>query len=282
MSRERPPDHEIPADSLPEGFARSIEAPDGPPPEARPAATVVLMRPSAGGALEVLLLRRARTSRFVPGAWVFPGGRVDRADRAPGLLERLAPSERSRLARRLGLEGDEARAVGFLAAALRETFEETGLLPGVDPSASARLEELRAGLLRGDLDLSAVLEATGTELGLDGIAYIAHWVTPEAEPRRYDTRFFALRTDPARAVRVIESEITEARWLAPGHALALHRARELPMIFPTIRTLESLEPFDDPDAVLAHFRDLPIPRILPRLVRTPTGVGIVVPEEPPS
>jgi len=325
MTRE-PVDHEIPADALPEGFAESIGSHESAPAEPRPAATVVLLRrpPTASGphaaghpgprGIEVLLLRRARTSRFVPGAFVFPGGRVDRTDASPATLAHLPAEVRVRLARRLGLDRDEAQAAGYLFAALRETFEETGILPAVRPGSGSEgasegisggtsaagaetgsgtrpptdeaatpdeavLDTLRQALLDDRITLAEVLTQLALGPALDDLAYIAHWVTPEAEPRRYDTRFFALRVGETRAVRVIPAEISEARWLTPAHALELHRAGDLPMIFPTIRTLEELVPFGDPGEVLEHFRGRKIPRILPRLVRTPTGVGIQVPED---
>jgi 8-oxo-dGTP pyrophosphatase MutT (NUDIX family) len=308
MTRE-PVDHEIPADALPEGFAENLESHENAPAEPRPAATVVLLRrpppaagpppagpPAAGGpaarhpaprGLEVLLLRRARTSRFVPGAFVFPGGRVDRTDTSPSALAHLPADVLARLARRLGLDRNEAQAAGYLFAALRETFEETGILsafrPASEPEGAASpdeavLDTLRQALLDDRITMADLLTQLALDPALDDLAYIAHWVTPEAEPRRYDTRFFALRVGETRAVRVIPEEISEARWLAPAHALELHRTGELPMIFPTIRTLEELVPFGDPGEVLAHFRRREIPRILPRLVRTPTGVGIQVPD----
>ena len=105
------------------------------------------------------------------------------------------------------------------------------------------------------------LDGLGARLDGTAIEYIAHWITPEAEPRRYDTRFFAAIVPPKSEPSPDPREMTDAVWLAPAEALARHEAGRLPMIFPTIRTLEGLSTFDTPDAVLSHYRDVyPSPR----------------------
>ncbi len=280
------PDFEIPAERLPEGFARTIgRVPDAPVPP-RPAATIVLIRPGAS-APEVLLLRRNRTVGFVPGAYVFPGGRVDDADLASVSLDRIEGLSISRAAGRLGLEPDDTTGLGYYVAALREAFEETGILvarspsgdpaPGVHEHAGVELAltDLNAGN-RGFAELLADLD-----LVLDGqaVEYIAHWITPEAEPRRYDTRFFAAAVGPQAQARPDGSEITEAVWLTAAAALDRHRNGSLPMVFPTIKTLQSFLPFTDVESLFESFAGQAIPAIMPRLVRTPTGVGIEVPDE---
>jgi 8-oxo-dGTP pyrophosphatase MutT (NUDIX family) len=280
------PVQEIPFDRLPPGFAEQVDRPVAAPAETRPAATVVVLRDGVG-TLEVLLLRRTRSAGFVPGAYVFPGGRVDRADGAPALLRRLTRTGAEGWARRLELPLDsDPPAAAFLLAALRETFEETGILlartPGgaYAPSAASDPEtaRLRSALNEGSLTFPGVLEALEVLLEDAAAEYIAHWVTPEVEPRRYDTRFFAVRVPPEVPVEVDRSEIVDHRWLTPEEALAQNRSGALPMVFPTIRTLEELRPFSSADEALAHYRSRRIPMIMPRLVRTPTGVGIQVPE----
>jgi hypothetical protein len=105
---------------------------------------------------------------------------------------------------------------------------------------------------------------------------MAHWITPEPEPRRYDTRFFAARV-PGTAEAVVDPrEMTDAVWIAPPLALRRFQDGSLPMVFPTIRTIQGLSDFESVDAVLDHFRTLRIPTIMPRLVVTPTGVGTEV------
>lgn len=290
------PEYVIPYDRLPEGFARRLDAP-GEPARPRPAATAILLR-DGGGAPEVLLLRRTRSAGFVPGAYVFPGGRVDPSDGAEELGSRLAGGPGETWAHRLGTapetasrEGGTGKATDFpafahLVAALRETFEETGVLVGrsgdgaFPPAAAAdpAMERRREELLAGEADFLEVLREMDLALDDARAAYVAHWVTPEAEPRRYDTRFFAVHVPADLEVAPAADEITDHRWLSPDAALERHGEGKLPMVFPTIRTLEDLRPFRNPEEVLEHFRSREIPRILPRLVRTPTGVGLEVPD----
>lgn len=284
--RDRRPVEEIPTDRLPPGFAETVENPPESPATPRPAATVVLMRDAADG-IEVLLLRRVRTAGFVPGAWVFPGGRVDGDDAAPPLLERLEGISAGEVARRLELPPDaEPPAAAYLVAALREAFEETGILVGRDadghpaPSAEANpdVRTLRDDLLADEDIFPAVLDAMGCRLDGGAVAYIAHWVTPVAEPRRYDTRFFAAAVSREQDERLHPAEMSASLWISPEDALERNDRGELPMVFPTIRTIEELVGFGSAVEVLDHWADRPVPRILPRLVRTPTGVGIEVPD----
>ena len=246
---------------------------------------------------EVLLLRRNRAMGFVPGAWVFPGGRVDGADGETSLADRWVGLTPEGAAARLGLPIDaEPPAIAYYGAAMREAFEETGLLAGLvgggmagpgtgagpsavdaDPSAAADLGAAREALLAGRAPFARVLRRLDARLDGAAIEYIAHWVTPAAEPRRYDTRFFAARVPRGATAVHDEREMTDAVWLTPRAALERHRAGRLPMIFPTIRTLEDLRGFRTARDLLAHYRGRAIPRILPEIVRTATGVALRVP-----
>lgn len=266
----------IPADRLPPGFAERIEAPPAEPAAARPAATVVLLRDGGAGP-EVLLLRRHRASGFVPGAFVFPGGRVDAADADPRLAERAD-----------GLDGRDEPGAAYWIAAAREAFEEAGVLlardaagrPLPDAGRDATLAGWRDALLAGRVSLGGVLDALGARLALHDVVYCAHWITPVAEPRRYDTRFFLARLPDGCGVHIHDREVTEAAWLTPADALERFRAGRLPMVFPTVATLESLAPYAGVAEALAAFRGRPVSPVLPRLVRTAEGVGIVVDAEP--
>ncbi len=274
----------IPFDRLPTGFAAAIDAPPRDPAAPRPAATVVLIRDRDTGP-EVLLLRRVRSSGFVPGAWVFPGGRVDAADADPELFARWRGPARSEVARRMGLEPHaDPPAMAYPLAALRETFEETGLLLARDadgaplPSAApnGRVAAARDRLLADETRFAALLAEMDLTLRGDEMAYLAHWITPVVEPRRYDTRFFAARVGFDATVAIHPAEMSDMVWLTPEQALERHRAGSLPMIFPTVHTLEGLTGFGSADEILADCRRRDVPPILPRLVRTPTGVGLAI------
>lgn len=263
---------EIPAENLPPGFAESVEEPEpADPVEPQPAATVVLLRD--GGGPEVLLMRRHRRSGFVPGAWVFPGGRVDAADADERLLERCR-----------GLDPDPVPDTPFWMAALREAFEETGVLLARDRdgqwSADATMdpgvEAVRRALMDDEATLADVVQRLDVELDAGALVYAAHWVTPVAEARRYDTHFFAAAIPDGRTPRPDPREMTEAAWLTADAALDRFRAGTLPMVFPTVKTLEALAGYSSARAALDGFEARAVERILPRLVRTPNGVGIVI------
>lgn len=260
----------IPEDRLPPGFAAGLDRPpvEGAAAVARPAATVVLMRAGDGG-LEIFLLRRNRDSGFVPGAWVFPGGRVDPGDADPLLAARVAD-----------LPPEPEPASWF--AAVRETFEETGILlahyhdatPHADACALWREE-----LLEDRATLGSVLASLRARADVSDMVYFAHWITPLAERRRFDTRFFAVAT-PAGVHAVADArEMSDARWVAPAKALQLFEAGALPMVFPTVHTLRRLAQFSTVSEALSALRARPVRTILPRLVRTDGGVGIVIDQE---
>lgn len=256
----------IPFERLPEGFARSLESPATAPVEPVPAATVVLVRDGRTN-LEVLLLKRHRSSGFVPGAYVFPGGRVDPADADPAVLARI-----DGLPTQLRPEG------AFWVAAVREAFEETGVLLGhrVEPGSdeAATLDEWRERLLRDEATLGGMLEMLDIRLDLYRMIELAHWITPIAEPRRYDTRFFLAAPRGGAEARIDEREMTDALWLEPAEALRRFRVGALPMVFPTVHTLEKLTEFRTATQALEGLRDVSVPAYLPRLVRRADGVTI--------
>lgn len=225
----------------------------------RPAATLVLLRDGARG-LEVLLLRRSPHAGFAPGAYVFPGGTVDAEDAHPGVLERMDGLTAERATERLDLPGSLPPALAYYGAALREAFEETGILTGSSTPGTA---ELRQALRERRVTFPEVLARLGCRLSADGLVYFAHWITPVRSPRRFDTRFFAARI-PSDAVAVADGvETMEACWATPVEALRAHAGGELPMMLPTVRTLERLAGFPDTRAALVALADAPVPTILP-------------------
>jgi 8-oxo-dGTP pyrophosphatase MutT (NUDIX family) len=263
------PEMIIPLDRLPPGFAERLDAP-AHVVEPKPSATAVLVRDSEDGP-EILLLRRLRSAGFVPGAWVFPGGRVDDADGAPALIALL------------GIVPRGAPAPYWLAA-VREVFEETGVLlarPGNDDAESpgaASLAHWRERLLVGDAVLLDMLEDLGLAPDISRMVYCSHWITPVAEPKRYDTRFFLAALPPAADVSIDAREMSDAVWLTAVQAMARFRSGTLPMVFPTVKTIQLLQPYRSVHDLLSAFRESDVQPVLPRLVRTRDGVGIVMPD----
>ena len=270
----------IPETELPPGFVDRVAGGRLAPVSPRPAATVVLARDGAAGP-EVLLLRRHGRSGFAADAWVFPGGAVDEADREPALAERMDGPSAEAWAARLETDTPE-EALGYVAAALREAFEETGILLARTPEGGPPVEGLdvaRRALLSGVVGLREVVVTRGVRLDATGLAYVAHWVTPEPEPRRFDTRFFLARV-PADAVCTPHAEeLVDAEWIAPSEAARRFEAGGLHLLPPTIHTLRRIAGFRSVDAMLAALRDEPVPRILPVMRVRPDGVAIVLPDE---
>jgi 8-oxo-dGTP pyrophosphatase MutT (NUDIX family) len=185
----------------------------------REAATVMLVRDAPE--LEVFMLRRNPASVFAGGAYVFPGGAVDADDRALG---------------------DDRR---FWVAAVRETFEEAGVLLArtcaggapLDASDLADLGADRLRLLAGAVSFAAVLEAHGVRLDLDALVPFARWITPSPSPRRFDTWFFAAAAPDGHAYEHDHHEAVASEWVRPADALDRARAGAIELIYPTVRTL---------------------------------------------
>jgi 8-oxo-dGTP pyrophosphatase MutT (NUDIX family) len=234
---------------------------------ARPAATVALLRDGRQG-LEAYLQQRPMRMGFAGGLWVFPGGRVDEADRDPAVEAHWAGPPPASWAGRLDLPVDQAR--GHVVAACRETLEEAGLLlaepaPGAQELAAARRE-----LLDGSLGFAELLAALAVRLDTGRLRYWAWWVTPEVEARRYDTRFFVAGLPADAAVTAHLAEAERERWLPPAEAAA---DRELPMLPPTRYTLRDLALFGSVADALAAGDDRPVDQVLPVL----EGAELVMP-----
>lgn len=214
--------------------------------------------------LEVLLLRRSSRAGFVPEMYVFPGGRVDPADADPGTLELLDDLPARVAADRLDLADADPPAIAYYVAALREAFEETGILVGfradgsVPPAAALdpAVDRLRDALMEDRMGFGEVLARLQCRVSGGAVEYLAHWITPRRQPRRFDTRFFAARVAPGAVPIVDPREMTDARWMTPGQALERHAGGALPMILPTVHTLEKLTSFSDVhDALQALSRE---------------------------
>lgn len=274
----------IPGDALPPGFADRVRSGGFTPAPTRPAATVLLVRDSADGP-EMLLLRRHKRSGFAAEAWVFPGGVVDGGDADLGLVERMDGPTPMQWAERLGLS-DPAEAVSYVMAAVREAFEETGILlarvadDATNPGrAREGLEIARRALLAEVVDLRQVIITRSLRISGGDLLYLAHWITPEPEPRRYDTRFFLARVGADAVCTPHEAEVTESVWLTARGAVHFFESGSLKMLPPTVHTLRRLADFRSVDEIFAALADAPVPPILPVMRVRDDGVAIVVPDE---
>src|SRR6187455_226461 len=187
-------------------------APEKPP---RPAATIVVVRDGPAG-IEVLLSRRADGTDYTSGAWVFPGGLVD-----------------ARASARLGLEQG---GLDFFVAAIRESFEESGLLFGravgdnddvLDGEAADRLAPWRGMLHRRERGIAGMCREEGIRLDAGALVYLSHWLTPLGRAKRYDTRFFIAAVPGSQVALFDGTEMVEQLWIAPAEALARSKTLKL-------------------------------------------------------
>ncbi|HVE75020.1 MAG TPA: NUDIX hydrolase [Mycobacteriales bacterium] len=232
------------------------------PAQPRPAATVALLREGPSGP-ETYLLRRVRGMAFAGGMHVFPGGSVDPVD-ATTVTAWSGPTPQE-WAVAFGCPEPLARAL--VCAAVRETFEESGvLLAGPSPDevladvSSAEWESERVALEARETSLSDVLRQRGLVLRADLLRPLAHWITPELEPRRFDTRFFLAEVPAGQVCRDVGSEADLRIWLRPEQALS----QGLKMLPPTAMVLTDLARFPDVQSAMAAPRD--IRPMLPRIV----------------
>ena len=211
------------------------------------------------------MIRRARDMRFLGGYYAFPGGKVDLADRGHDALARTRGLSREAAGRALGDPMDEVPALAYWIAAVREVFEETGVLLARDssdrpvvvaaPDVAARLEGHRRTLVRGERSFTQILLAEGWAADLAPLRYLSHFVTPPASPIRYSARFFLCPVPPGQGPRLIAEEASEGFWVDPDEAHRRFCAREWPMAEPAEYGTQYLAQFDSCEAVWRHHAD---------------------------
>jgi 8-oxo-dGTP pyrophosphatase MutT (NUDIX family) len=243
----------------------------------RDAATVVLLRDGATG-LEAFLLQRVGTLAFAAGMTVFPGGVVDERDAEVDIGWVGPPAA----AWAEALSAPEPLARALVCAAVRETFEECGVLLA-GPSATEvttvdgpQWMDERGVLERGEISLAALLARRGLLLRADLLRPWAHWITPLGERRRYDTRFFVAALPSGQSTLDGAGEAADVVWLPPAEALAQGVRQERGLLPPTAVTLEEIGRYGTVAEVLAAAGQRAIAPITPRLDRDPDGRVVVV------
>ncbi len=249
---------------------------------ARDAATVVLARDARAG-IEVLLLERHRASPMAPGAFAFPGGRVEPGDGGADWEPFCRGLTVGTAAAILADVSPPAHAIGFWVAALREAFEEAAILlasdRGGEPVGGERLLRARSRATEPGA-FRSLLAAEGLILATDRMGYWAHWITPEERPVRYDTRFFVAAAPPDTRAEPDGVEIVGARWLTPDDALAHHRVGDMLLPGVTREILASVTPYPSAAALLAAAASRQIRPIRPRIVLAEGRERILLPGEP--
>ncbi len=244
------------------------------------AATVILLREpktDKGSGFEVLMARRSSKSSFVPSSYVFPGGRVDEEDCRPGMTDFCKDSDVERVRETSDEMLHPEKKLGIWIAAIRETFEEMGLLLASRSNGSLvrfnsrdecaqRFTEYRRQIGQGRLRFAEMLHKEGLTLALDRLFYYSRWITPELSPKRYDTRFFIAQAPDCQEALHDGHELTTHIWTTPEEALAHYRCNKFHMVVPTIVTLEELSRFDCSADAIESTRGKKITSVMTRLV----------------
>jgi 8-oxo-dGTP pyrophosphatase MutT (NUDIX family) len=250
-----------------------------------PAATVTLVRDAPLG-LEVLMLRRSMELKFMPGAYVFPGGALDPGDESAELQGRCVGLDDAAASRVLGVESG---GLAYWIAAIREAFEEAGILLAYDASgsyvslsgaAAGRFSAHRQALDRNHGAFAALARAEGLRLATDRLLYFGHWITPVTVPRRFDTRFFLAVAPEGQEAQHDNHETTAHSWMRPQEALDLCAREMLNLRLPTIKSLERFASCSTATELVAEIsaaREVPVPALLPRTTR---DGRFVLPGEP--
>jgi 8-oxo-dGTP pyrophosphatase MutT (NUDIX family) len=248
----------------------------------RPASTILLLRDSAGpdgkGELEVFMMVRHYEIDFNSGALVFPGGSVDDGDRDILIHPQL----------HCGGEGFDAASLSFRIAAIRETFEESGILLArsrgsaalIDARRARKIEAAhRAALCERKTTFHKVLADNGLALALDELVPYAHWITPEGMPKRFDTWFFLAAAPPLQAGAHDGKESTDSIWVSPREALAGGESGRFKLPFPTTRNLIKLGRHRQVMAALDDSRGKSIVTVMPVMTRLNGGRQLRIPRE---
>jgi 8-oxo-dGTP pyrophosphatase MutT (NUDIX family) len=258
-----------------------------------PAATVLLLRESSGE-LEVLMMRRDSALSFMAGMWVFPGGRLDPADGSAAILRRIRAGGYGggdQLRTRDGTALAPDVTLALQVAACRETFEEAGVLLArnaaglpCEPPRVAGLPSRRAAIAGNAAEFAALLESEDLFLDLSPLVYWSHWITPSVEPKRFDTRFFAVAVPEDQSASADRGELTHHEWVQPARvneAIASGRIRVVP---PTLLTLEDLAESHarhrSLEAMLLAERGRPAPPVMPRIVKQGNEIHVLMPWDP--
>jgi 8-oxo-dGTP pyrophosphatase MutT (NUDIX family) len=248
---------------------RQLDAGEIEPAEPRHAATVVMLRDGTAGP-EVYLLRRSASMAFAAGAFVFPGGSMDPRDIDLGddAWVGRPPAEWA-----TDLSSDEQTARALVCAAVRETFEESGvLLAGSDAetvvadTSGDDWETDRLALIDRSLSFADMMQRRDLVIRADLLRPWAHWLTPEIETRRFDTRFFVAALPEGQRTRDVGGEADRVAWMRPANAVASSERGEMMLMPPTISALRELSDYTSVGDVLDAGAARKVSRILPKLI----------------
>jgi 8-oxo-dGTP pyrophosphatase MutT (NUDIX family) len=250
----------------------------------RPASTVILVR-QRDGELQVYLLKRSQKSRFFPETYVFPGGAVEPEDTEMSRWIPHVDMDLPEISQRLGGGMSEQEVVAHSVTAVRETFEEAGvLLCHRSDHDGKELEEILAQRVERGLPkewLKELVVSEGWIVEFSRLARWAYWITPEAMPRRYETRFFLALMPQGQECMPDRTETMDGIWVNPSKGLEGNLRGEIPLSPPTLITLHQLMDYDDLDDLRAEGKTrLWGDALLPRMIPLNHGAIILEPWDP--
>ena len=232
------------------------------PREPKQAATVILLRRAEPKGFEVFLTRRPQGMPFLGGMYCYPGGTVRNEDISARMIGRCCGLTLKQAQKILGARFTPQQAIGFWVAAVREVFEEVGVLVAVDEAGSplrmdshraARLIEKHAALVNKSIGFLDLLEDEKLLCDLASLGSFSYWQTPAQVSMRFDTRFFIAALPEGQTPLATSYEVAHSVWLTPDRAIKLFNRDQLPMIFPTFASLRTLADFDTLESVLREF-----------------------------
>ena len=251
-----------------------------------PAATLVLLRDRPAGGVECLLMRRHLKSKFAAGDFVFPGGKIDPGDNPEDAARWCRGLEVKAAAQRLSLEAVPRTALGYWIGAIRETFEEAGLLLAVDADGRdaditpARFADYRKACHRDNPAFWAMVRGEQLQLATDRLVYFAHWITPEEQPLRFDTRFFAAPAPAGQEATGDDYEMTDLKWLTPAEAVDAQRRGEITLRNPTVKNLMLFDGALTTAEALDGVRHREVRTIRPRVIMEGDQRKVLMPGDP--
>ncbi|MDZ4370440.1 MAG: NUDIX domain-containing protein [Phenylobacterium sp.] len=241
-----------------------------PPADIRPAATILLLRDAP--AFEVLMVKRHHQIDFASGALVFPGGKTHDGDHDPAWAAHCN-----------GWEGLDPEQRGLRIAAIREAYEEAGILlaEGLDGSDFAEVCDpaVRSAVDRGETPFIDVVRELGVRLRLDALTVFSRWITPTMMPKRFDTRFYAVAAPPDQVAACDGRETVDAEWIPPAEVLRLAQTGERTVIFPTRMNVQLLAEADSAQDCVARAATRTLVPVLPEVQSRDGQRFLVIPSD---
>jgi 8-oxo-dGTP pyrophosphatase MutT (NUDIX family) len=250
----------------------------------RTAATVILMRTAAGGSVETFLLKRHEASAFMGGNFVYPGGSVEPGDKDKSILPycRSLPFNTS-----APEKVDEDELLGYRVCALRELFEEAGILLArwisgelctADPVPDGdRLAAYRGQIDQDEISMTELAKRENLVYDFDQLVYVDRWITPEARHIRFDTRFYLAFCPEGQHASSDQKETVQGLWMSPREAIDANLRGSIALSPPAVETLEMLAPFETRSSLLGFLEDREPRTVLPILTKATDGPVILFP-----